>query len=78
MLTFLPGTLIKVNEKLIQRPVSIYLFEIDLGYYQTDFFQLKSTGIVLDTKYEKNMTYTKIISDNLMTGWVRSVYLKEV
>jgi len=57
------GDLIKINQKLIQRPINIYVFEDEYGYFPIDFFDLKSTGIVVDFKDEEKMTYTKLITD---------------
>lgn len=74
------GDLIKINKKLIQRPINIYLFEDEYGYgyFATDFFELKSTGIIIDFKNEEKMTYAKLITDNCIVGWVRAVYLEKV
>lgn len=72
------GDLVKINKKLIQRPINIYLYEDEYGYFSTDFFELKSTAIVIGFKNEKKMTYTKLITDTQIVGWVRTIYLERI
>lgn len=75
---FLIGELVQINEKLIQRPISIYGFHEEIGYYAISFFERKSTAIILETKNEEKMSYAKIFTNDNKIGWVRSVYLKNI
>lgn len=73
------GSLVKINEKMLKRPICIYAYnEIENYYYNIDSFELKNTGIIIDFRDEKNMSYTKIITNDLKIGWVRNVYLEIV
>lgn len=75
---FLVGDLVKINQKMIQRPLSIYDFHEVTGYYASAFFEQGSTGIILDFKNEEKMSYVKILTSDNKIGWVRSVYLENI
>lgn len=77
MKQFFLGDLVKINQNLIKRSISIYSYnEKENYYYNIDSFELKNVGTILEFKIEEKMSYTKIITNDLKIGWVRNVYLE--
>ncbi len=77
MKQFFLGDLVKINQNLVKRSISIYSYnEKENYYYNIDSFELTNVGTILEFKIEEKMSYTKIITNDLKIGWVRNVYLE--